>query len=130
MFVGRLLTDIYNPIRKGAYKNLAHVFFVTQVTTALLYDPLLSLIRKAMKDQEISRRLGRVLGEYYAWASAKPITDFRRFRHETAWFIGMSMAQHGLTEAYVNQQRAGNVRPETLLFSAFGVPSHIELTKV
>jgi CHAT domain len=124
VFVGRLLTDIFNPIQRGSHQSLERVFFFAQLMTALLYDPLLPLIRKFEKDASLKQQLGRVLGDYLSWV-AQTSLDARQFRYAAAWTLGETMARHGLTKMYMNAQLAGNVRPETLLFSAFGVPSHV-----
>jgi hypothetical protein len=124
VFVGRLLTDIFNPVQVGRNRSLDQVIFFTQLTTALLYDPLLPLIRKLEKDASLRQQIGHILSDYFAWATQTSL-DARQFRHAAAWTLGESMARHGLTNVYINAQTAGNVRPETLLFSAFGVPSHI-----
>jgi hypothetical protein len=126
-FVGRLLTDLYNPIKPGAYTTFDRIFFVTQFTTALLYDPLLPLLRKARHDRDMMKSLGGVLGSYYAWAGNRPIEDVRRFRYEAAEVLDEAIKRNGLTSAYADAVKAGNVRPETLLFSAFGVPQHLDI---
>lgn len=51
MFVGKLLTDIYSPVPRGRDRDFHDVFFDTQVSTAVLYDPMLPLMRKAMQQQ-------------------------------------------------------------------------------
>ena len=128
IFVGRLLTDIFNPNQPDPHRSLDQVIFSTQLTTALLYDPLLPLIRKSAKDASLKKALGNVLGEYLGWATQNAL-EVRQFRHAAAWVLGESMARHGLTKAYVEAQQAGNVRPETLLFSAFGIPGRINLSR-
>jgi hypothetical protein len=75
------------------------------------------------------KSLAGVFGAYFAWAGSRPIQDIRQFRHEAAWALGEAIAQTGLTGAYVDAMKTGNVRPETLLFSAFGVPHHLELVR-
>ncbi len=125
MFVGRLLTDIYNPAQRGLYDSLDEVFFGTQYTTALLYDPLLPLLRRAQRDSDLKKPLGEVFGAFLRWARGP--FDFRKYRYDAAWVLGELLAQHGLAEVYAGAQRAGLVRPETLLFTAFGLPGHVEL---
>jgi hypothetical protein len=127
VFVGRLLTDLYNP-KPGAYGTFDSLFFTTQYTTALFYDPMLPLIRKAQNDDGIKRAVGRVFGAYFSWAGNHPIEDVRVFRHEVAMFLGAALGREGLTEVHTAIQQAGQVRPETLLFSAFGVPQQVQLT--
>ncbi len=127
IFVGRLLTAIFNPNQPNQHRSLDQVIFSTQLTTALLYDPLLPLIRKSEKDAVLRKALGNVLGDYLGWA-AHTFLEVRQFRHTAAWVLGESMARHGLTKTYVEALLAGSVRPETLLFSAFGVPSRVELS--
>jgi hypothetical protein len=126
IFVGRLLTDIFNPPRPEAYRTFHEVFFVTQYTTALLYDPLLPFFRLAKKDQEVKARLGAVLTEFFNWTRGREL-DIRLYRHEIAWFIGEAMLRHGLQSVQIGHAVSGAVKPETLLFSVFGVPSHVTL---
>jgi hypothetical protein len=126
MFVGRFLTDIYNPVAPGSYQTLGDVFFVTQYTTALLYDPLLPLFRQAEANAELKGPLAAVLSEFFSWSQGRNL-DVRKHRHEIAWFVGESLARHGLTPLYAGALQAGHVRPETLLFTAFGAPGHITL---
>jgi hypothetical protein len=127
IFVGRLLTELYNPITPHRYDDFGTLFFATQFTTALLYDPLLPMIRRAKRDPELRKRVGAVLGAYFAWTREQPIPDVRRFRREAAWFLGSAIAQAGLTELVSRLEKAGQIRPETLLFSVFGVPSEVRL---
>ena len=127
MFVGRLLTDIYSPVKPHAHETLGDAFFATQLTTALFYDPILPLIRRAETDPQVRRRLGGLMGEFFAWAGANPITDVPRFRHECARVLDFLLKRNGLYDAYMGAHSAGHLRPETLLFSAFGAPSMIDL---
>jgi hypothetical protein len=127
VFVGRLLTAIFNPNQPDQHRSLDQVIFSTQLTTALLYDPLLPLIRKSVKDAALKKALGSVLGDYLNWATQASL-EVRRFRHAAAWVLGESMARHGLTQTYLEVQQAGNVRPETLLFSAFGIPGRVDIS--
>ena len=127
MFVGRLLTDLYHPVKPGTYDSFDQLFFWTQYTTALLYDPLLPLLRRSERDRKLRKPLGRVLNAYYRWAANRPIEDARRFRHEATWCHNAAIAQNGLTEIHQAQVRAGHTRPETLFFSLFGAPSQVDL---
>ncbi|HET6176088.1 MAG TPA: hypothetical protein VFE61_04090 [Candidatus Sulfotelmatobacter sp.] len=127
MFVGRLLTDIYHPPVPGMYKSFDQVFFSTQYTTALLYDPLLPLFRQAERDAKVKDALGHVLSNFFAWSAARQIDDVRKYRHEIAHFVGEQMLRYGLTRKYAGLVQGGHVKPETLLFTAFGIPGHIEL---
>ena len=127
VFVGRLLTDLYHPIRPGAYESFDQLFFWTQYTTALLYDPLLPLLRRSERDRKLRKPLGKVLSAYFRWAANRPIEDARRFRHEAAWCLNAALAQNGLMEIHQAQVSAGHTRPETLFFSVFGAPSQVDL---
>lgn len=127
VFVGRLLTAIFNPHQPAQPRSLGQVIFSTQLTTALLYDPLLPLIRKSAKNATLKKALGNVLEDYLGWAM-QTLLEVRKFRHAAAWVLGESMARHGLTKAYAEAQQAGNVRPETLLFSAFGIPGRVDIS--
>jgi hypothetical protein len=128
MFVGRLLTDIFSPPKPDSYDNFHQVFFATQYTTALLYDPLLPLFRLAEKDAEVRSRLGLVLADFFSWTRGREI-DIRKHRHEIAWFVGEAILRHGLQQIQIRHLAPGTVRPETLLFSIFGVPTHVELKR-
>jgi len=126
MFVGRLLIDIYNPVERGSYKSLDEVFFATQYTTALLYDPLLPLFRRAEREPAIKESLGHVLGEFFDWSSRSGC-DVRRHRHDVAQVLWELLQRHRLAELQAQFQQAGQIRPETLLFTAFGVPGRVQL---
>jgi hypothetical protein len=128
MFVGRLLTDIFSPSKPDLYDNFHEVFFWTQYTTALLYDPLLPFFRLAEKDPEVRKRLGLVLSEFFAWTHGREL-DIREYRLEIAWFLGEAILRHGLQQIQIGHLSSGIVRPETLLFSIFGVPAHVELKR-
>ncbi len=125
LFVGRLLTEVLSPGTLLTGKGLDEVIFVTQVTTALLYDPLLPLFRRAERDVSLRRALGGVMQEYFDWASTP--RELRTFRESVPWVLGEAIARRGLTKMYVDAQQAGNIRPETLLFTAFGAPGRIGL---
>ena len=126
MLVGRLLTEIFNPVKAGMYENLHEAFFSTQYTTALLYDPLLPFFRLSQRSVEVRTKLGLVLGEFFQWTHGREL-DIRKYRHEIAWFVGEAILRHGLQSIQVAHLKSGVVRPETLLFSIFGVPTHVEL---
>ena len=126
MFVGRLLTEIFNPVVRGGQRTLAKVFFDTQVTTALLYDPVLPVMRRSMGDKGRREALGHVFSDFFSWARGARLTA-RELRVATAWVLGEAMARHGLTDLYVAAHEAGQLRPETLLFSAFGAPNRVEI---
>jgi hypothetical protein len=128
VFVGRLLTDLYSPITPGAYETFDRLFFTTQYTTALFYDPMLPLMRKAQNDDGLKKAVGRVLGAYFSWAGNRPIKDVRVFRHEVALFLAEALDREGLSELHSGLRLGGYIRPETLLFSVFGVPRHVQLT--
>jgi hypothetical protein len=126
MFVGKLLTEIYNPVRRGRDRDFHDVFFDTQVSTAILYDPMLPLMRKAMHRRSLKEPVGRVLGDFFAWARTMQL-GAREFRVAAAYALQGSLERHGLAERQANCQRSGQIKPETLLFTAFGAPGRIEL---
>jgi hypothetical protein len=128
MFVGKLLTDIYNPVERGRDRDFLHLFFDTQVSTAALYDPLLPLIRRAMRRRSLRAPLGRVFGDFFAWARRVQL-GAREFRVAAAYTLHESLERHGLAEQQAAQYHSGYIRPETLLFTAFGAPSRIELVE-
>ncbi len=124
MFVGRLLTNVFNPLHPGMFRTLQDVFFMTQFTTALLYDPMLPLIRRSGSDPAIRQAIGPIFREFFAWAD-RGHDDLNKYRNEAAWLLGSLLAQSGLTDKHQNLVRAGLVRPETLLFTSFGLPGCI-----
>jgi hypothetical protein len=126
MFVGKLLTDIYNPVRRGRDRDFHDLFFDTQVSTAVLYDPMLPLMRKAMQRRSLKEPVGRVLGDFFRWARTAQLGP-REFRVAAAYAIKESLERHGLTERQAAYYQSGRIRPETLLFTAFGAPGRIEL---
>jgi hypothetical protein len=128
MFVGKLLTDIYNPVTRGRDRDFMDVFFDTQVSTAVLYDPLLPLMRKAMRRQSLKSPVGRVLGEFHAWARSVQLGP-REFRVAAALMLNQSLERYGLAAQQSAYYQSGQVRPDTLLFTAFGAPGRIELVE-
>ncbi len=104
------------------------VFFDTQVSTAVLYDPLLPLMRKAMRRQSLKLPVGRVLGEFYAWARSVRLGP-REFRVAAALMLNQSLERYGLAAQQAAYYQSGQVRPDTLLFTAFGAPGRIELVE-
>ena len=126
MFVGKLLTAIYSPNERREGRDFHEEFFDTQVTTATLYDPLLPLIRTAVRRPELKRRLGFVIAEFYAWARAAQV-GAREFRVSGALKLSACLETCGLDGLHYAHHATGLVRPETLLFTAFGAPGKIEL---
>jgi hypothetical protein len=128
MFVGRLLTDIYSPHPQMNFRTFSDVFFVSQLTTALLYDPLFPLLRKAQPHTKMSEGLYRVIFDYIRGVSSGVINP-RDFRYKAAEILGQCLQAHGLLEKQLATVRSGEVMPETLLFTAFGIPTHVELER-
>ena len=126
MFVGRLLTEVYSPVRVGQHPTFAHAFFAAQYTTALLYDPLLPIFRIAEKAPAVKQALGRVLSDFFSWSNGREI-NVRTYRYEIAYVVGELLLRHGLQRYQLGAMQAQNMRPETLLFTAFGVPGHIDI---
>lgn len=126
MFVGKLLTAIYSPMERKEERDFHTEFFDTQLTTAILYDPLLPLFRKAVRRPELKRKLGFVISEFYAWARTARL-GAREFRVGGAAKLSSSLQKYGLADLQHAQHVSGAIRPETLLFTAFGAPGRIEL---
>lgn len=126
MFVGKLLTAIYSPVERREERDFHTEFFDTQLTTAILYDPLLPLFRKAVRRPELKRKLGFVISEFYAWARTARL-GAREFRVGGAVELSSSLRKCGLADLQRAQRVSGAIRPETLLFTAFGAPGRIEL---
>lgn len=128
LFVGRLLTEIYRSDNPNRFNTLSDVFFVTQLTTALLYDPLLPLLRRAEGDSGLRKSLSEVFGKFFLWSNRTPLEP-RKYRYAVAMELGRIMAEHELSGMYSQMIEAGLVRPETLLFTIFGAPDHIRLAR-
>jgi len=121
MLVGRLLADIYQPMPHTEERSLLDIFFITQFTTALVYDPLLPLVRKAETDLEIRKPLGYLLGELILWFSGRPV-DVETYLDKVAIKLSELLLKYGLYEKHRHLDEAGQVRPETLMFSMYGYP--------
>ena len=128
MFVGRFLTHIYSPVRPDLSDTLDIVFFNAQYTTALLYDPLLPLIRRAETDPSLRKPLGSVMSDFMQWVGVREL-DVRRHKYEIATFLAEALERYGLTQLQEQYEKAGFIRPETLLFTAFGAPGHVQLSQ-
>ena len=126
MFVGKLLTGIYSPVERREDRDFHEEFFDAQVTTAVFYDPLLPLIRRSARRPELKRKLGFVIGECYAWARAAQL-EAREFRVGGGLTLSACLDACGLAGLNYAHHAAGQIRPETLLFTAFGAPGRIEL---
>jgi hypothetical protein len=126
IFIGKLLTEIFNPTIASPHRTLEEVFFFTQASTALAYDPLLPLFRRATRDADVKLRLGYLLADFFKWVSGQMI-DIRKFRTEVALFFNEGMEKYGLIELQRAALQGGLIRPETLLFTCFGVPKHIDI---
>jgi len=126
MLVGRLLTDIYQPMPHTEERRLLDIFFLTQFTTALVYDPLLPLIRKAETDPEIRKPLGYVLGDLIKWFSGRPV-DVETYLEKVAIKLSELLVKYGLYEKHRHLDEAGHVRPETLMFSIYGFPDLVTI---
>jgi hypothetical protein len=126
MFVGRFFAHIYSPVKADLSDSLDRVFFEAQYTTALLYDPLLPLIRRAESDPNLRKLLGNVMSDFMQWAGVREL-DVRRHKYEIAVFLAEALERYGLTQLQEQYEKAGLIRPETLLFTAFGAPGHVRL---
>jgi hypothetical protein len=92
-----------------------------------MYDPLRPLVRIAEKDPRLESLLFRVFHDFVSWTGVEPRHDPRRYRVEAAWVLGESLERHGLRALHDKTVSVGSVTPETLLFSAFGVPKQVVL---
>lgn len=128
IFVGRLLTDIYSPPPKTSYTTLLEAFFISQLTTALLYDPLLPLLRKARPGTETAKKVYNVIFEYIQYFSKEPFEP-RSMRYKAGEVLHENIMKQGLLEQQIQYFQSGEVTPETLLFTAFGLPSNVDLIR-
>ena len=95
------------------------------MATALLYDPLLPIMRKSLRRPSLKRALGRVFGEFFAWAEAA-ILEPAQFRLAAAHVLNQSVGKHGLMPQQAAYSQSGQLRPESLLFTTFGAAGRIE----
>ncbi|RLB87249.1 MAG: hypothetical protein DRH50_17150 [Deltaproteobacteria bacterium] len=128
IFVGRLLTDIYSPPKDASYETLSDAFFVSQLTTAFLYDPLLPLLKSAQPGSEEEKKIKSVILDYLYEFIGKPINP-KSIGYQAAEVLYHRLEAHGLIERQTETVLMGQVTPETLLFTAFGVPSNVHLVK-
>jgi len=126
MFVGRLLTELYSPMIPGQHTSLDTVYFATQYTTAMLYDPLLPLFRKVERDATLRKTLGMVMGDFLKWVHGREL-DIRRYRYEIGVFLNDTLEKYGLAKQLEENAKTGVLIPETLLFTAFGAPGRVEI---
>lgn len=92
ILVGRLLTEVYQPGNPTEGRTLADAFFLTQVTTALLYDPLLPLFRQSEIDPAIKPALGLALAGILSWGNAQRM-ELEEYRHGFAERIAYGAAK-------------------------------------
>jgi len=71
------------------YKSFDEVFFSTQYTTSLLYDPLLPLMRQAMRDATVKSALAGVFEDFFRWAAGQEI-HVQEYRNEIALFLRLA----------------------------------------
>ena len=128
MFTGRLLADIYSPPAQASYENLGYAFFASQLTTALLYDPLFPLLRRAEGDSSLREPLGRMIGGYLSDVQGKPL-DPKSFKYEAAFILAKHLQEQGLDTLQAQTVQSGGVTPQSLLFTAFGFPSKVSLIR-
>lgn len=126
MLAGRLLADVYQPMPDSEERSFLDIFFVTQLTTALLYDPLLPLLHKAETDQKIADRFNSMRLELVRWFHGRPI-DLRTYAEQIATKLTQCLIKYELYDLHRNLQEAGHVRPETLLFSIYGFPDSVTI---
>jgi hypothetical protein len=126
MLAGRLLADVYQPLPNAEERSFLDIFFATQLTTALIYDPLLPLLHKAEKDPTIRDRFNQMRFEIVHWFHGKPI-DLRTFHEEIGTKLSECLVKYDLYDLNINLRAAGHVRPETLFFSIYGFPDHVKI---
>jgi hypothetical protein len=126
MLVGRLLTDVYQPLPHTKDRSLLDIFFNTQLTTALVYDPLLPLVHKAETDTQIGRQLNYMLRELIQWFSGRPV-DPKTYHEEVSTKLTELLLKYNLYNLHRNLDEAGHVRPETLMFSIYGFPDLVTI---
>jgi hypothetical protein len=128
MLTGRLLADAYQPLPNSGERSFLDIFFVTQLTTALLYDPLLPIMHKAEADPKIAERFKAMRLEFVRWIDGRPI-DLGTYDEQIAMKLTECLVEYELYDLYRNLQEAGLVRPETLLFSIYGFPDMVTIAQ-
>lgn len=83
-------------------------------------------MRRAMRRRSLKPSLGRVLGDFFAWSKAVQL-GARELRVAAALVLQESVERHGLAERQAAYYQSGQIKPETLLFTAFGAPGRMEL---
>ena len=127
MLVGRLLADVYQPLPQTRERTLLDIFFNTQITTALMYDPLLPLMCRAVEKNTKHRRETRL----HVWgtnsvAQWSPV-DPKTYHEEVAIKQTELLVKYDLYDVHRNLAEAGHVRPETLMFSICGSPDLVTI---
>jgi hypothetical protein len=126
MLVGRLLADVYQPLSQTGERSLLDIFFNAQFTTALVYDPLLPLVRRAETHPSIGGKLGYMFGELVQWFNGRRV-DPKTYHEEVATKLTELLVKHALYDVHRNLDEAGHVRPETLMFSIYGFPDLVTI---
>jgi hypothetical protein len=128
MLIGRLLGDLYQPLPNVEDRTFLDIFFAAQLTTALMYDPLLPLLHKAETDPKIAQPLNHMRLEIIQWFHGRPI-DVATHHKEVATKLTECLVKYGLYSLNRNLWEAGHIRPETLLFSIYGFPDRVMIAK-
>jgi len=79
-----------------------------------------------MRDATVKSALAGVFEDFFRWAAGQEI-HVQEYRNEIALFLRERLERHGLIERQSALMRSGRIRLETLLFTAFGLPHHIDL---
>jgi len=115
MLVGRLLTDVYQPLPHTKERSLLDIFFNTQLTTALVYDPLLPLVHKSETDTQIGGQLNNMLRELIQWFSGRPV-DPKTYHEEVSTKLTELLLQYNLYNLHRNLDEAGHVDQTEFLY--------------
>jgi hypothetical protein len=105
MLVGRLLGDLYQPLPNVEERSLLDIFFAAQLTTAIMYDPLLPLLHKAESDPKIAGPFNRMRLEILQWFHGRQI-DAATHHEEMAEKLTEYLTRNGLYNLHRNLQEA------------------------
>ena len=126
LFVGKVLAEIYSPASESLKRStLLDAFFNAQLTTACLYDQLLPLMRRIPRLSAEGERLMLVIADFLG-EMLEPL-PIKEYRLRAAAVLHDVLKRHGLLNKHRQLVAAGSIAPETLLYSAFGLPSRVRL---
>ena len=130
-FVLQLLANIYTEDAQHKRVSLDDAFLNAQVATASIYDPLLPIVYKAVRDSTLRVPISKAISELMEWSSDEwPLNGMPgpiNYLKAAAAKLDTVLAKQGLLTMAQNLRAAGRVIPESLFFSAFGTLRSVKL---